>query len=67
MKPARKLCRPLGVRPVTSVTHQLMKPAQNAPTEKSATQSRWGMARMSRKKTVSLERRRSSVTTSRTG
>jgi hypothetical protein len=64
---ARKLCRPSGDWALKSVANQFAIEASAATIPHSAHQMMCGIARMSRKKTVSRFRCRSSLTTSLTG
>src|SRR3989442_11286749 len=62
-----KRCRDSGGRPATSVANQLTIAAKTIAMLQRKSQTMWGIASSSRKKTVSRLRRRSSSTTSWTG
>src|SRR5919201_6810908 len=62
-----KLWQKSGGRPFMSVANQLKIATNNTPTLQKPNQMMCGSARMSRKKTVSLERSRPSSLVSRTG
>ena len=64
---ARKLWTSGSVRPVTRVAIQLNATTEMKTQNQTYSQISWGTTSRSRKKTVRRERRRSSVTTSRTG